>query len=294
VADTGLLPIDRRLEALRILRDRILGVSKADLDLSRFQAAQGSPAERALLLRWEEAIALLGRMQVADIRLIRNVLTTITLGQEHDLTRFAAASAERIVALGSDEELDAYTYEVAGCVGEFWTEICRTHLFPSVRMDYRQLLIEGILFGKGLQLVNILRDMPADLRQGRCYLPESGLRALGLVPANLLHAEAEPVLRPLYDIWLERAQSYLAAGWTYTNRLPWRLGRVRLACAWPILIGVQTLSLLRVGNILDPAVRLKVPRKNVKRLIWSSIVAYPFPSAWNRLFRSAAQARPLD
>jgi farnesyl-diphosphate farnesyltransferase len=161
VADTGLLPVEKRLESLRILRDRILGVSKADLDLSEFEVAQGSPAERSLLLRWQEAIGLLDTMQAADIGRIRKVLTTITLGQEHDLTRFSTASAERIVALDSDKELDAYTYEVAGCVGEFWTETCRVHLFPSARVDYGQLLVEGVRLGKGVQLVTILRDVPS-------------------------------------------------------------------------------------------------------------------------------------
>ena len=41
------------------------------------------------------------------------------------------ASPEKIVALETPSELDDYTYRVAGCVGEFWTRICRIHLFPQ-------------------------------------------------------------------------------------------------------------------------------------------------------------------
>ena len=29
------------------------------------------------------------------------------------------------------DDLDDYTYRVAGCVGEFWTRITRQHCFPD-------------------------------------------------------------------------------------------------------------------------------------------------------------------
>jgi len=65
-----------------------------------------------------------------------------------------------------------------GCVGEFWTRICRAHLFPTAVLDDAFLLSNGVRFGKGLQLVNILRDLPVDLRHGRCYLPSVDLQAM--------------------------------------------------------------------------------------------------------------------
>src|SRR4029453_14058102 len=48
------------------------------------------------------------------------VVAKIIHGQDLDLERFADTS--RTIALRSDEELEQYTYHVAGCVGEFWTE----------------------------------------------------------------------------------------------------------------------------------------------------------------------------
>ena len=48
---------------------------------------------------------------------------------------------------------------------------------------------------------------------------------------------------------------------------------MRLACAWPLLIGLCTLDLLaRSPNWLDPAVTRKVPRMRVYRLIARSSV----------------------
>ena len=183
----------------------------------------------------------------------------------------------------SDEELDIYTYLVAGCVGEFWTRMCRAHLFPLARLDDSFLLANGVLFGKGLQLVNILRDLPADLQQGRCYLPGGRLRALGLKPADLLDPANEPRLRPLYDSYLDLAQGHLHAGWAYTNALPGRNPRLRLACAWPILIGLETIKLLRAGNVLNPRHQIKVTRRQVRRLICRSLLSLPFPSAFRNL-----------
>src|SRR5207247_8350548 len=117
---------------------------------------------------------------------------------------FASASADKIVALQTDEELDDYTYRVAGCVGEFWTRMCCAHLYQQERIDEPILMKNGVRFGKGLQLVNILRDIAADLRQGRCYLPEPRLSQAGLAPIELLQPANEPRLRPLYHTYLDK------------------------------------------------------------------------------------------
>ncbi len=323
IADTQIVSVETRLQALQALRERILGERLAPLDFGAIarrqdeeresvgawererggaserrsvesgkasgrrrsiQGSEASSAERTLLERIEEILLLLNRFSAADQQLIRDVLQTITSGQTLDLTRFAGATAEHIVALQTDEEMDDYTYRVAGCVGEFWTRLCRKHLFPKALLDDKLLLANGVRFGKGLQLVNILRDLPADLRQGRCYLPGERLQGAGLSPQALLEAATEPAFRPLYDQYLGRAQDHLAAGWAYTNALPRRCVRVRLACAWPLLIGARTLDHLRSGNVLDVGRRIKIGRAEVRKLIACSLLCYPWPRAWDRLF----------
>jgi farnesyl-diphosphate farnesyltransferase len=241
-----------------------------------------------LLERIEEALSVLTDLDAADQRLIREALQTITSGQELDLTRVAGASAGQIIALETEAELDDYTYRVAGCVGEFWTKMCRARVFPDAPLDDRQLLADGVRFGKGLQLVNILRDLPADLRQGRCYLPSEKLAAVGLKAADLLHSATEPKLRPLYNFYLDQASAHLAAGWDYTNVLPRSCVRVRLACAWPILIGARTLARLRVEPILNPDRRLKISRGEVRGLLARSVLLYPWPGWWRGLFVDSA------
>jgi farnesyl-diphosphate farnesyltransferase len=285
IADTEMVPISSRLEALQLLRDRILGKSGQPLNFTQLVEHQGSPGERALLERCNEAIASLGCFSVVDQTSIREVLRIITSGQELDIKRFSAANANQIFALATDQELDDYTYRVAGCVGEFWTKICQARLFQNNSLDQDFLLKNGVRFGKGLQLVNILRDLPADLRRGRCYLPSQRLNERGLTPTDLLAPECEPKFRALYSSYLDSAHAHLVAGWAYTNAFPWRSVRVRLACAWPILIGVQTLGKLRVSNPLDPLQRIKISRLELRNLILRSLAYYPFPAAWRGLLK---------
>jgi len=265
------------------LRDQILGNAGSPPEFHELAEAQDWPAERALLERCGEALAMLAAAEEADRRRIRDVLAMIISGQELDLRRFAGASAENIVALADDAELDDYTFRVAGCVGEFWTKMCWAHLFSGAMLEQRPLEMKGVRFGKGLQLVNILRDLPVDLRNGRCYLPAKELAAAGLAPKDLLEPGNMPKFRPLYEKYLALAEGHLAAGWEYTNLLPRRFMRVRLACAWPIMIGAATLKKLRAGNVLDAGQRLKVSRSEVKGMILRSVLWHPFSTRWEKL-----------
>jgi len=135
----------------------------------------------------------------------------------------------------------------------------------------------GIRFGKALQLTNVLRDVPRDLRHGRCYLPRQELAALGLSPRDLLDPSAATGVRPLLVQLLGTALDHYEAGWQYTFAIPKAETRMRLACAWPLLIGLRTLDLLaRSPNWLDPAVTLKLPRVRVY-----SLVAHSLATVWS-------------
>ncbi len=291
IADTEILPVAQRLAALDKLRARILGQSSTPLAFGEMARQQGSPAERVLLEKVEDALALLPTLSPDDLKLVREVLATITSGQELDLRRFGSASANQIIALETAAELDDYTYRVAGCVGEFWTKICRAHLFPQARLeDERQFLTDGIRFGKGLQLVNILRDLPADLKNGRCYLPLERLEGLKLYPEVLFSLVNAAKFLPLFHEHLDKAEAHLAAGWRYTNTLPFGQFRVRLACAWPILIGLRTIEQLRAASVTDLRQRVKVSRGEVRGILFRSLLACPFPGIWRRLYSPAGKA----
>ena len=297
IADTHLIPVERRQTALREVRGAIVATAAGRTVLlpgfgelaHEAPAGLGSRGERLLLQRAGALLEALRSFSREDRQLICEVLHTITFGQEEDLARFGRTEAGRVTALETDAELDQYTYFVAGCVGEFWTRMCLAHLFRRSGLDDSTLISHGIRFGKGLQLVNVLRDLPRDLRSGRCYIPRSALAELGLAPQDLLEPSSFSRFRPLFQNYLKQAREYLSTGWAYTEALPYRQVRVRLACAWPLLIGVKTLVRLSAGNVLDDAQRIKISRAEIRRLIMSSVFRYPFPHAWNRLFDSAGK-----
>jgi len=288
IADTELLGVEIRLEALERWRERIMGREGGGLEFEPLAQSQASEAERTMLRRGEEIIRLLDKGDGPDRERIRTVLDTIIGGQALDLQRFGAANIRQIIALQTDAELDDYTFRVAGCVGKFWTDMCLAHLFQMEPEAAKILVENGVRFGKGLQLVNILRDVPQDLRNGRCYLPATRLAEAGLSASDLLLADTMKSFRPLYDSYLDRAEDHLTAGWAYTNSLPRHQRRLRLACAWPILIGAATLRKLRVENALDAGRRIKISRSEVRRLMVRSILLYPWTGRWEKQFETAS------
>src|SRR6266567_1285718 len=96
IADTEILPVEQRLDALRELRRRILGEDNAPVRWREFAERQGSPAERLLLETAEDAVAALERFATADREAVREVLRVITGGQELDLKRFSGKAAAMV------------------------------------------------------------------------------------------------------------------------------------------------------------------------------------------------------
>ena len=274
IADTRLIPRGERLKHLAALRDELDGDAPGRLDaiVTATRPGQTLPAERELIERLPDAVAAYRALPPHDRARARRVLGTIVEGMAWDLTTFLGEDAAGLAALETRAELDRYTYMVAGCVGEFWTEVHIAHRPRLRRWDPAKMSPLGVRFGKGLQLTNVLRDLPRDLRQGRCYLPGHDLALLGLEPRDLLDSASGPALRPLLVELLNVALDHYEAGWQYTFAIPRGEPRMRLACAWPLLIGLRTLDLLaKTPNWLDPAVVLKVPRGSVYGMMARSL-----------------------
>ena len=117
-------------------------------------------AETELLRALPDLFGSLDNMSEDDRRNIQRTVDTLVHGMEFDLTTFPAPESGRIGALDTFDDLDRYTYLVAGCVGEFWTDVMIAH-DPAVRNWDRERMVElGVRFGKALQMTNIIRDVP--------------------------------------------------------------------------------------------------------------------------------------
>lgn len=184
---------------------------------------------------------------------IQTVMSHILRGQRLDIERFELQQGFRFTL---DAQLEEYCYLVAGCVGEFWTEIGTISLGDFSRVDSARLKRWGANYGKGLQLINILRDLPSDLKEGRCYLP-----AVDPGDQEALMSESAR--------WRARARTYLEEGRSYAESLVQR--RTRAATALPGLIGERTLDLMDAADWTGLEQRVKIPRSEVYRCAWESL-----------------------
>jgi len=266
IADTRIIPRADRLHYLDLFREE-LDLPAASRLLEIAQALTGPQpiaAERNLLLRLPECFRVFRGLPEEDRLRIRGLLLALTQGMQEDLHAFPGENQERFASLETRADLDRYTYYAAGCVGEFWTDMAMAHR-PALRgWDASAMRARGKRFGQGLQMTNVLRDLPRDLRIGRCYLPRQDLLALGLTPADLLDPTAIERLRPLLRELLHLSLTHYAEGWAYILAIPLTEIRMRLACAWPLFIGLRTLDLVQEArDLLDPRVTVKISRSAV-------------------------------
>jgi farnesyl-diphosphate farnesyltransferase len=261
IADANSLPAADRLGILNQFRAQLFTVDPG-LKRGLKECAQQQPpgAERQLLERIEEILAYVGRLPQSDQDLLREVLGHILRGQILDIERFELASS--LHALRSPEELDEYVYLVAGSVGEFWTKLCLRAWTPYARVDDKRIVTLGTEYGKGLQLVNVLRDYPQDVRLGRSYLPVTGALS-----------EDIKVAGPLFQEWRGVARRYLESGAQYVQAI--RPIRVRFACALPILIGIETLG--KMKTVPPFGHKIKVSRSRVYWLMVLSLLVAAIP-----------------
>ena len=290
VADTRLVDRPDRVRHLETLRRAYAGESTDVATVARACAPlQPARAERALLERAGEGVARLEALAPPDRAPTRAVLATITSGMIFDLTRFPGEDAASLAALDTLDELDHDTYRVAGCVGEFWTVLHIAHRPRLLGWDPRVMNPRGVRFGKALQMTNVLRDVPQDLRHGRCYVPARELAALGLRPDDLLDPASAPRARPLLTKLIGLALDHYETAWRYTLAIPKLEVRMRLACAWPLLIGLGTLA--ELASHPDPL----APRQPIKltRAAIRGIVARSAFTVWSNraLGRDAARLR---
>ena len=270
IADTASAPINTRRECLAGFSGALLG-ERADLFERVREIVPENAAERSLLANLPRVTAALASLPAADRAEITSLLGRITRGQEMDLMRFPDPAQPRALETGA--ELDEYTYLVAGCVGEFWTRICAAHLPRYGRLDLETLCRLGRGFGQGLQLVNILRDIPEDLRNGRCYLPMAELREVGIAGVEDLRQGDLRRADPVFEAWRLKALACHEDGRRYIEAIrPWR---IRFACLLPWALGVRTLKLIHEQSPLTEEARVKVGRPEVRRIarraLWAAV-----------------------
>jgi len=248
-ADSGTLGIPQRLEALDATQAALASEEGAlrmiDCGLAVVEDTEHglSSGEATLMHRLGELLAWYWAVPDVERALVRQALETIISGQRADVTRTEIATAE---------ELDLYTYQVAGCVGEFWTRLSALKMPSFAKAPIEELIERGIRFGQGLQLINVLRDVSKDAAIGRSYLPG--------VPATARPEEKWAAAQP----WITRCREHLDQGRLYTAGV--RGVRSRFVKWLPLRLAEETLTLIIAAGPAAMAVPVKVPRRRVRSI----------------------------
>ncbi len=290
IADTKTGSARELIDALTQYDSVAQGVTSELPDFTEIATLQEHDGEARLMQNVGKAISALDLFGDEDKKYMRECLGIIISGQTLDLQRFGPANESGSVSpLQSDQELDDYAYRVAGSVGDFWTHMTCNHILNqsfSSGTKREELFSYGLRFGKALQMINILRDIPEDLRFGRCYIPADSLEEIGLSPNDLLESKNMEKFRPLYDQYLDLTDAHLDAAIEYISMLPYIQFRLRAACMLPVLIGQKTVAMLRTQNVLESENRVKVSRKEIKNLISKTKQSLILPGGGRRLMRS--------
>ena len=292
IADTELIDRSSRLQYLGQLKHQFVSDGLALDEIDRIQRAvatvQQHSAERQLLERLGECFAVLQEFSPEDRQRVQRLMRTLVQGMEMDLTVFPGSSAGDLTALKTLDDLDRYIYFVAGCVGEFWTDLMCAYRRGLRSWNAKAMAEVGVRFGKGLQLTNVVKDLAHDLQRGRCYVPEGMLAQAGLTPQDLLEERNLERFRPVLNRLIRMTVDHLDQGWLYTMAIPRYETRLRLSCMWPILSAGESLKLVRTSpDVLNPSVHIKISRAKVYGMMALTILtgacAYTGTAYWGRL-----------
>ena len=293
LADAAHVPVAHRRHALETwlklldaatTRERSLALQSLQLLLPPYREAQLPASELTLLEHFGLCLDALAHMPTTDQQSIARVMGPIGQGQLEDLER----SQRTLATVQTERELDRYTWQVAGCVGDFWTDCLYTHLPHTLGMSVAQMKALGQHYGQGLQRLNILLDAAQDLRNGRCYVPTETLQRLFLTPVQLQSAsvcndhQTLTRLEPMQTLWFDQVEDALREGIRYCCAL--RSWRLRLASALPALVGAASLHLLRQHPTASLMQRLKWQRAELQKHLLLLLIQGVSPRALQRQF----------
>ncbi|MGK4585869.1 polyprenyl diphosphate synthase [Kitasatospora sp. HPMI-4] len=165
-------------------------------------ADRGAPKDRMRrFARWRADTMADLRSGRSDHRLRRAFVDTVrrwdldhALVAEHLDAMEAEAQAPPVFETFADQR--RYLRGVTGTIAQLWA--------PMLGAEGPKALRLASVLGEACQLVDVFEDLPADLADGRCYLPREDLRGLGLGLADLARGERREELEELVGIQLAR------------------------------------------------------------------------------------------
>jgi farnesyl-diphosphate farnesyltransferase len=209
-----------------------------------------------------------------------------------EFARRRAGGTSELSGLGTVEDLDRYTYYVAGTVGHLLTALFRLHDSRPAGRRYARLEALATSFGRGLQLTNIIKDVADDRRRGFSFVPRQLCQVAGIRPEDLQDERHRGEARRVMVALIDKAKGHLSDALAYSITVPRRLYGVRLFCLTSLFFAVRTLRLAeRDARLLDPDHKVKITRAEVYRTVTATRLVAPSNLLVRAYFRVLAGAR---
>ncbi len=271
VVDDPGIGAEDKLEILRLMRglDKRANADQAVEKVRGLSQHAGKPAEKELLLKFSKILSIYEKFPEEDRSLFSELLDGVAEGMEMDVRTFPGGTPK---AFGTAAELERYCALIGGAPGIFWARLYRAAIrnssraganFPSEK--------DAEMIGSALQITNIIKDIAADLRIGRCYIPQENLDKKNMKPADLLLPANMERLRDLTAGWMCWAVDRLDQSEAFVAAIPKTELALRAAVIWPVYWAMDTLEEASHANLLDPAARPHISRNR----IYSTIAATP-------------------
>ncbi len=292
IEDDARLPFDRRVALFdafdAVLRDDTRGEGAFER-AARDAGVGETPAEEELCAGSGAVLREFRALDRSQREAIRPRILTMSSGMREYATRAAREGGLRMRDL---EDLQRYCYFVAGTVGELLTDLFALEVPTVDPATLATLHRLAVPFGVGLQLVNIVKDVAADLEHGTCFLPMSLVEREGIAVEELLDPDRRAEATRVVEALCEVADEKLRDAEAYT--LAWPADRahaVRLFCSVPLILARASLEVVRDGeDTLVPAATPKIGRDEVFQIVRDVLVAVSDDRALAALF--ASHARP--
>jgi farnesyl-diphosphate farnesyltransferase len=205
---------------------------------------------------------------------VQKMISTWVIEMTMGMKKYAQSSAQRKKQfLKSMKELDEYMYYVAGTVGHMLTSLFTYFSKKITPAISKKLEIFSESFGKGLQLVNIIRDMAGDLKRGQSYIPDEILHKYALTRQSIFESNNRGNAEQLFDELIETAVDHLDQALVYILNIPKEETRIRIFCLLPLFWAMQTLSVIHENSLnLLQAEKVKISRKVIRTEFYKTLV----------------------
>ena len=182
-----------------------------------------------------------------------------------DSTRGMARWVRRGPQVNDENDLDDYMFEVAGRVGYLVMHLYAWYSF-TIRRKQAQLMPLAREFGLGLQTVNVIRGLREDYERGWIYIPRKFLEALNLTPQQFFQPEFRAEALKVLEMLADKAERHLRHALNLVEALPPWQHNLRLACIFPLMFAIRTLSISRQNaQVLES--EAKISREEVKQIV---------------------------